>query len=79
MIASALIDWGLLGKAVLASFVVGLGVLVVAGVAVASSLRAQDSRSEGNEAAFVGFSAVTAIGVIGVAAAVAGGIWVMTQ
>jgi hypothetical protein len=79
VIASTLIDWGLLGKAVLTSFVVGLGVLLVAGVAVASSLLAQDSRSEGNEAAFFGFSAVTVIGVLGVAAAAAGGIWVMTQ
>jgi hypothetical protein len=78
MIAT-LVDWGLLGKAVLTSFVVGLGVLVVAGVAVAASLRAQDSRSEGNEATFVGFSAVTVVGVLGVAAAIAGGIWVMTQ
>lgn len=78
MIAT-LVDWHLLGQAVLTSVVVGLGVLVVAGVAVAASLRAQDSRADGNEAAFVGLAAVTVIGVAGVLAAVAGGIWVMTQ
>ncbi len=78
MIAT-LIDWGLLGKAVLNSVVVGLGVLVVAGIAVAASLRAQDSRGSGNEAAFVGFSAITVFGVLVVLAAVGGGIWVMTQ
>ncbi len=78
MIAT-LVDWDLLGQAVLTSFVIGLGVLVVAGVAVAASLRAQDSRSEGNETAFVGFSAITVLGVVAVLAAVGGGIWVMAQ
>ena len=78
MIAT-LIDWDLLGSAVLNSVVFGLGVLIVAGIAVAASLRAQDSRSAGDEAAFVGFSAVTVLGVVGVLAAIAGGIWVMTQ
>ena len=57
---AALVDWDLLGQAILSSFVIGLGVLVVAGVAVAASLRAQDSRSDGNETAFIGFSAVIA-------------------
>ncbi|MEA2221795.1 MAG: hypothetical protein QOH83_171 [Solirubrobacteraceae bacterium] len=78
MIAT-LVDWDLLGQAVLSSFVIGLGVLVVAGVAVAASLRAQDARSDGNETAFIGFSAVTVLGVVAVAAAIGGGIWVMAQ
>jgi hypothetical protein len=78
MIAT-LVDWDLLGQAVLSSFVIGLGVLVVAGVAVAASLRAQDSRSDGNETAFIGYSAVTVLGVVAVTAAVVGGIWVMAQ
>lgn len=78
MIAT-LVDWDLLGQAVLSSLVIGLGVLVVAGVAVAASLRAQDSRSEGNETAFIGFSAITVLGVVAVLAAVGGGIWVMAQ
>jgi hypothetical protein len=78
MIAT-LVDWHLLGQAVLTSVVFGLGVLLVAGIAVAASLRAQDARGDGNEAAFVGLSAVTVIGVAGVLAAIAGGIWVMTQ
>lgn len=73
------VDWDLLGQAVLSSFVIGLGVLVVAGVAVAASLRAQDARSDGNETAFIGFSAVTVLGVVAVAAAIGGGIWVMAQ
>jgi len=78
MIAT-LVDWDLLGQAVLSSFVIGLGVLVVAGVAVAASLRAQDARSDGSETAYIGFSAVTVLGVVAVAVAVGGGIWVMAQ
>lgn len=78
MIAT-IVDWNLLGKAVGYSVLFGLGILAVAGIAVASSLRAQDSRSGGNEAAFLGFSVVTVIGVAGIIAAIAGGIWVMTQ
>ncbi|HEY1540244.1 MAG TPA: hypothetical protein VGF63_12655 [Solirubrobacteraceae bacterium] len=79
MIAASLVDGHLLGQAVLTSVVFGLGVLIVAGIAVASSLRAQDARGDGNEAAFAGFSAITVLGVAGVLAAIAGGIWVMTQ
>jgi len=78
-VIGTLVDWDLLGQAVLSSFVIGLGVLVVAGLAVAASLRAQDSRSEGNETAFIGFSAITVLGVVAVLAAVGGGIWVMAQ
>jgi hypothetical protein len=78
-VIATLVDWDLLGQAVLSSFVIGLGVLVVAGVAVAASLRAQDSRSQGNETAFIGFSAITVLGVVAVLAAVGGGIWVMAQ
>jgi hypothetical protein len=78
-VIATLVDWDLLGQAVLSSFVIGLGVLVVAGVAVAASLRAQDARSEDNETAFIGFGAITVLGVVAVLAAVGGGIWVMAQ
>jgi hypothetical protein len=54
MIASSLVDWQLLGRAIVYSVVFGLGVLIVAGLAVAASLRAQDARSDGDGAAFVG-------------------------
>jgi hypothetical protein len=78
MIAT-LVDWGVLGTAVFTSVVIGLGVLLVTGVAVSASLRAQDSRRDGNETAFVGFSAVSVLSVLGVLIAVGGGIWVMAQ
>ena len=59
MIASKLVEWDLLGEAVLYSVVFGLGVLVVGGLGVRASLHAQDARGEGHESAFVAFSAVT--------------------
>jgi hypothetical protein len=76
---ATLVDWDLLGEATLASFVIGLGVLVVAAVAVAASLRAQDSRNDGRAAAFVGFGAVTVLSVVCILGAIAGGIWVMAK
>jgi hypothetical protein len=78
-VIATLIDWHLFGEATLASFVIGLGVLVVAGIAVSASLRAQDSRGDGNAAAFIGFSAVTVLGVVCVLGAIVGGIWVMAK
>lgn len=78
MIATG-IDWNLLGEAVLNSFVIGLGVLLVAGVAVVASLRGQDARANGREGASAGFGVVSAVCVLCVAGAVVAGIWVMTQ
>ena len=76
---ATLVDWHLLGEATLASVVIGLGVLVVTGIAVGASLRAQDSRSDGNAAAFIGFGAITVLGVVCVLGAIVGGIWVMAK
>ena len=76
---ATLVDWHLLGEATLASFGIGLGVLLVAGIAVSASLHAQDSRGDGNAAAFVAFGAVTVLGIVCVLGAIAGGIWVMAK
>jgi hypothetical protein len=78
-VIATLVDWSLLGEAVLGSFAIGLGVLVVTATAVAASLRAQDSRDRGDETAFVGFGAVTVLAVAGLLCAIAGGIWVMAR
>ena len=45
--ASREIDWAALGQAAWTSVAIGLGVMLVAGVAVTSSLRAQDARASG--------------------------------
>jgi hypothetical protein len=66
-------------EAAWASVAFGLLVLVVAGVGVSASLKAGDQRSEHHEGGFVSWSVLTvACGAI-LVAAVALGIWAMTQ
>jgi hypothetical protein len=78
--AAKLVDWDLLGEAVAASFAIGIGVLLVAGIAVVASLRAQDQRTAGGgEGGVVGWSALTVLCVLAIAGAIAAGIWVMAQ
>jgi hypothetical protein len=79
MIAESIVDWHSLGQAVLSSVVVGIGVLLVAGVAVVASLRAQDERGGGHEGAAIGFTALTVVCVIAIVGAIGLGIWAMTQ
>jgi len=78
--SATLVDWDLLGEAVAVSFAIGIGVLVVAAIAVVASLRAQDERAAGDgEGGVVGWSAVTVACVLAIAGAIAAGIWVMAQ
>jgi hypothetical protein len=91
LVYAKLVDWDLLGEAVAASFVIGIAVLVIAGVAVVASLRAQDARGgggpsggagdarDGAAASVLGWSALTVACVLAIAGAVAAGIWVMAQ
>jgi hypothetical protein len=66
-------------EAIWTSVVFGLVVLVVAGIGVSASLRAADQRSDHHEASFASWSLVTiGCGAI-LVAAVALGIWAMTQ
>ena len=74
-----IVEWEPLIEAILVSAVFGLAVLAFGGFAVFSSLRAQDERHEGNEAAAIGFSAATVICVLLLAGAIGLGIWAMTQ
>jgi hypothetical protein len=78
-LASSLVDWGSLGEAVYTSVAVGLGVLLVAGIGVASSLRAEDERGAGRETAAFTFVGVTVVCVLGLVGAVAAGIYLLTQ
>jgi hypothetical protein len=66
-------------EALWTSVAFGLVVLVVAGIGVTASLRAADQRAEHHEGSFASWGLVTiACGVI-LVAAVALGIWAMTQ
>lgn len=76
---ATLVDWDLLGEAALASVVIGIGVLVIAGLAVVASLRAQDERAAGREGPVIAYGAVTVVCVGVIAGAIAAGIWVMSQ
>lgn len=75
----AAIDWGALGEAAWVSVVIGLGVLLIATVAVTASLRSQDARAIGQGSAATAFGAVTVVCVIGLVAAVVIGIYIMTD
>jgi hypothetical protein len=78
MIASTLVDWGKLLQAAYVSAVFGIGVILVAGVAVVASLRAQDRRNAG-EGGVVALQVVTGACVAGIVAAIALGIYVMAN
>ena len=78
-LASSLVDWSSLGEAVYTSVAVGLGVLLVAGFGVASSLRSEDERGAGRESAALTFAGVTVLCVLGLVGAVAAGIYLLTQ
>ena len=64
------IDWGALGEAAYTSAIIGLGVLLVAGVAVTSSLRAQDAKASGHGAGSTVFNVLTIACVVALFAAV---------
>jgi hypothetical protein len=76
---ATIVDWSSLGEAVYTSIAVGLGVLIVAAIGVASSLRAEDERGAGRESAAVTFAGVTVVCVLGLLGAVAAGIYLLTQ
>jgi hypothetical protein len=73
------IDWAALGQAAWTSVAIGLGVLLVAGVAVSSSLRAQDARGSGHSGGGAVFNVLTIACVVALAAAVVIGIYFMTD
>jgi hypothetical protein len=73
------IDWAALGQAAWTSVAIGLGVLLVAGVAVTSSLRAQDARASGQGAGSAVLNVLTIACVVALFAAVVVGIYIMTD
>jgi hypothetical protein len=66
-------------EAIWTSVAFGLAVLAIAGVAVASSLRAAEERREHHEGALVRYGAVTVSCVALLVGAIVLGIWAMTQ
>ena len=79
MISAAItIDWGKLLQTALVSAAFGVGVLLVAGVAVIASLRAQDRRSA-HQGGVAVLHVVTGACVLAIGAAVVLGIYVMAS
>ena len=73
------IDWAALGQAAWTSVAIGLGVLLVAGVAVTASLRAQDARASGQGGGGAVLNVLTIACVVALLAAIVIGIYIMTD
>jgi len=78
VIAAIDIDWGKLLEAAVVSAAFGIGVVVVAGVAVVASLRAQD-RTAAQRGGVVAYQLLTGACVLGITAAIVLAIYVMTD
>ena len=76
---ATIVDWSSFGEAVYVSIAVGFGVLLVAVVGVASSLKAQDERGSGRESSAVVLGGVTVVCVVGLVGAIGAGIYFLTQ
>lgn len=78
LIAAVEIEWNKLGEAALYSAIFALGVMLVGGVAVVASLRGQDRKAAGQDGV-IAYDAVTIGCVAVIVAAIAFGIYIMTQ
>jgi hypothetical protein len=72
------IDWGALWQAAYVSAAFGIGVLAVGGFAVVASLQAQDRRRS-HQGGAVALDIVTGVCVVAIVAAIAFGIYIMTE
>jgi hypothetical protein len=72
------IEWDKLLEAAYVSAAFGIGVVLVAGVAVVTSLRSQDRR-RAHEGGAIALDIVTGACILAIAAAIILGIYIMTQ
>ncbi|HZO37404.1 MAG TPA: hypothetical protein VFB41_11090 [Solirubrobacteraceae bacterium] len=79
MIATALIDWGALGKVVLYSLIGGIGVPAIYAFVVLGASRSSEARREHQTAGAYGYMLLSVVGGLTCLAAIAYGIWLMTQ
>jgi hypothetical protein len=78
MTFASIVEWGKLLQAAYVSAAFGIGVMLVAGLAVVASLRGQDRRRTHQGGAIV-LDAVTVACVLAIAAAIVLGIYVMVS
>jgi len=79
IVIATVVDWASLWEAVYLSVAIGLGILIVAGIAVTCSLSAEDARAAHNGGATFAFGAVTLICVLALIGAIVAGIYLLTQ
>jgi hypothetical protein len=75
---ASIVDWGKLFEAAYVSAAFGLGVMLVGGLAVVASLRAQDVKERSTGQA-VAYNSATGLFVLLIVAAAVFGIYIMTQ
>jgi MFS family permease len=78
MILAAVVDWGKLLQAAYVSAGFGIGVVLIGGLAVVSSLRAQDRR-RAHRGGVVALDVVTGACVLAIAGAIALGVYIMAN
>jgi hypothetical protein len=78
MIFGVTVEWGKLIEAAYVSAAFGIGVILIAGLAVVASLRSQDRRAA-HQGGAIALDAVTITCVAAIAAAVVLGIYIMTN
>jgi hypothetical protein len=78
MTYASIVEWGKLLQAAYVSAAFGIGVVLIAGVAVIASLRSQDRR-RAHQGGAIALDVVTAACVLAIAAAIVLGIYIMTD
>jgi len=78
VILATVVDWGKLMEAAYLSAVLGIGVVLIGGLAVVASLRAQDRR-RAHRGGVIALDVVTGACVLAIAGAIALGIYIMAN
>jgi hypothetical protein len=78
MTLASIVEWDKLLQAAYVSAAFGIGVVLIAGLAVVASLRGQDRR-QAHQGGAIAFDIVTGACVLAIAAAIVLGIYIMTD
>ena len=79
VLADAIVDWGALGKVVLASLISGVGIMLFFSFAIVGATRFTEMRRDQRVLGATIYGAIALLGVAVTAAAVVAGIVVMTH
>jgi hypothetical protein len=79
MIAANVVEWGTLGKVILAALATGVGVTGAFAIAILGATRSVEMRRDGRGLEATGFAALALVAFVVVVAAIVGGIVVMSE